>query len=163
MRAARRKAIFPAPPAPASTGHVAVNAVVDSFSAFVLSRGADAERLIPSIPEGLRLLRSAVASLELQGPAAALAVPAPDTLAAFGVPGAVGNARALPDQFRELADAVMKLQRDRFAHLERAAAQFRSAADVIQNDVPLELQAVAVERYFDRASDVLRGMAEMKP
>lgn len=148
-----------------SSGQIGGNLVVDSFSAFVLRRDADGAGVLPSIDEGLRLLRRAVAAIQIDAApyAAAARAPEHDTAGLSLVEAPLVNANVQPGGFRELADAIARLQRERFAHLARAAAQLQRAAADIRDDVPLSLQTMAIERYFERASDVLRGMAGMKP
>jgi hypothetical protein len=61
----------------------------------------------------------------------------------------------------QASSAIADIQRARYPNLGGAVTELRHAAKSIRADRELLLQAEAVQRFFDRASDVLRGMAEV--
>lgn len=138
---------------------------VDDFSAFVLRRTTgETDDVEASVLEGLRLLEAAVAAIAARE---GLGV------APSGIPDERGTRAAASPQwhpgshpvalrFRSNAEAITALQRRRFEPLARAAAQLHHAAQALRDDLPAALQRDAVDLYFERASDILRGMAEMK-
>jgi hypothetical protein len=148
-----------------STGEGGLPAV-DSFSAFALRQAVDSDQLLPSITEGLRLLKAAVSSIEQRERPFAAAQrtleDAPEGSTASEARSEYERPGPVLAELNDQAEVIARLQRDRFAHLERAAAELQRAASAIHADVPLTLQTKALERYFERASDVLRAMAEMK-
>ena len=61
--------------------------------------------------------------------------------------------------FDVAAAAVTALQQQHYLHLERAAAEVTDAAHAVRPDTALDTQGAAVQQFFERAHDVLRGMA----
>jgi hypothetical protein len=76
-------------------------------------------------------------------------------------PRASNHAEIARSAFVATAEAISEIQTARYPALERAAGELRDAATMIRPNRRLLSQAVAIQRFFDRASDVLRGMAEV--
>jgi hypothetical protein len=62
------------------------------------------------------------------------------------------------ESFVMAADCVSRLQQYRYAHLQRAAEEMKEAAAAVRPDRPLLEQDEEVQRFFQRAYDVLRAM-----
>jgi hypothetical protein len=62
------------------------------------------------------------------------------------------------ESFLMAADCVSRLQQYRYAHLQRAAEEMKEAATAVRPDRPLLDQDEEVQRFFQRAYDVLRAM-----
>lgn len=70
----------------------------------------------------------------------------------------VNTARIARDAFLMAADCVSRLQQDRYANLKRAAEEMKEAAAAVRPDRPLLDQDEEIQRFFQRAYDVLRAM-----
>jgi hypothetical protein len=152
------------------TGEQTIDSVVvvtlNELGAFVVSPvGEESARFDHGrTAVGLRRLAAALDAVTLRG--------VPDTGGVGAVPAGLldasdllegaTNASTHPNIAREAfllaADAVSRLQLDRYAHLERAAGEMREAAAALRPDRPLLDQGEAVQRFFERAYDVLRAM-----
>jgi hypothetical protein len=62
------------------------------------------------------------------------------------------------ESFLMAADCVSRLQQHRYAHLQRAAEEMKEAAAAVRPDRPLLDQDEEIQRFFQRAYDVLRAM-----
>jgi hypothetical protein len=71
----------------------------------------------------------------------------------------VRRARVARAAFVSAANAMTSVQQRHYPHLDRAAFQVRWAARRVSARRPLASQGVAVQRFFDRASDALLAMA----
>ena len=67
-------------------------------------------------------------------------------------------ARIARDSFVMAADCVSRLQQYRYAHLQGAAEEMKEAATAVRPDRPLLVQDEEIQRFFQRAYDVLRAM-----
>jgi hypothetical protein len=74
-------------------------------------------------------------------------------------PTAPGHAHAVRNAFLGTADALGAIQRREFPALAHAAEELRVAAWAITAGRPLREQGTAIDRFFDRASELLRAMA----
>jgi hypothetical protein len=63
--------------------------------------------------------------------------------------------------FTTAGTVLHEIQQTRYPELARAVREIRNAAGAIRADRALLTQGDEIQRYFDRAADVLRGMLEV--
>lgn len=140
---------------------------VNRFASFPITRRTirDTDGDVAYVAEGLTRLAVALELLvrrELDDTSSVAAIGA--QLRAFAVdlrsrkrPDAA--AQVARDAFATASAAISLLQRSRFPELERAATMAADDARELRSDRPLAQQRMSIDRYFDSAADVLRGMA----
>lgn len=142
-------------------------APVASFAAFVAERGDGAESIRDHAyaAHGLRKLADAldavaardtttVRDARVQSATLRILV---DSLERY--PEARNRSDVVRRAFVGTARTLTTLERSHYPHLERAAEEVRVAAWAMTAGRPLEEQGAAVDRFFDRASDLMRAMA----
>lgn len=140
---------------------------LNDFGAFIVARNADRSARLDHArtADGLRRLATALDAVLLRVAA--------DTVDSGVVPAALRDdaellraarppqrAAIARDAFVRVSDAMAELQRHQYAHLERAVAEVSEAAGAVRADTTLVAQRELVLRFFERAYDVLRAMAE---
>jgi len=147
-------------------------AAVDAVHAFsTFAAGGRAERdAAPDhayTSEGIRKLADALEKIVQRSPARAstdgmLAAELREQADLLQLnPRAMNHADIARGAFIAVAGTISAVQATRYPALERAAAELRDAASAIRPDRRLLSQTDAIQAFFDRASDVLRGMAEV--
>jgi hypothetical protein len=144
---------------------IAVDAVY-SFAGFVAEQrpARDAQRFHEHTAEGMRLLGAALfiianrenVSTRSAGLGAEL-LQAADLIEQAG--GSTNHADVARAMFVMTGTALSEIQRLRYPQLAGAVQELRIAASELRTDRQLNEQADAVRRFFDRASETLRGMA----
>ena len=142
-------------------------APVASFAAFVAERGDGAEsvRDYAYAAHGLRKLADALDAVAASETTSVAAARAQSTTLRILVdslerhPRAPNHADVVRKAFVGTARTLTTLERRHYPHLERAAEEVRVAAWAMTAGRPLEEQGAAVDRFFDRASDLMRAMA----
>ncbi|MEW5917038.1 MAG: hypothetical protein AB1762_11565 [Gemmatimonadota bacterium] len=143
---------------------------VQAFAAFAAEPSAtgDANRQRSHTAEGLRLLGAAIYGLETRDTR-----PPPPSYESVGAELLqAAHALELSDRYEAHApivssallsasSALIAIQRERFPQLRGAALEVHKTAQEFSANEGIWTQSETVKRFFDRASDVLRGMAEV--
>lgn len=142
-------------------------APVESFAAFVAERGDGAESVRDHAyaAHGLRKLADALDAVAASDTSAVQDARAQSATLRILVdslerhPEARNHSDVVRQAFVGAARTLTTLERRHYPHLERAAEEVRVAAWAMTAGRPLEEQGAAVDRFFDRASDLMRAMA----
>ncbi|HEY7568955.1 MAG TPA: hypothetical protein VH762_15355 [Gemmatimonadaceae bacterium] len=151
-----------------SKGSISVAATVNAFSAFATEQRLD-DSPVPSayVAEGISRLAAVLntlANMEAGLPPARYASAAAElTEAAYIIDRPEREAmhgETLRNALRSATGVLAELQRDRYPELANDISDLQEATRTLRDDRPLTTQTVEVQRCFDRANVVLRGMIE---